>query len=381
MNLSIRPDCIHFKNDRPCAPHKETGVHCVNCTEYKKKGPGILIIKLASIGDVLRTTSILNNLCSDFPNARITWVTKGKALTLFKHNFMVQKVIDADSQECLVTILSEEYDLAINLDSMPESAKLVTIARAKRKLGFGYAKEGHVYPFNVEARKWFLMGLFDDFKKDNRQSYQELMLEICQTNDRHIYKPILIFDDQDRLKARKFHEEQNLSNYKPIIGINTGAGGRWQHKKWTEEHILQFCRLVREQFPDSKVLLYGGSEEYERNSSLAMQSPDNVTDTGCDHELREFAAFVELCDVMITGDTLAMHIAIALRKYAIVLFGPTSHAEIYLYGRGIKVFPDLQCLVCYRETCNKQPSCMELIEPDRVIYYVQLLLKHENINR
>lgn len=377
-NIPINEDCVHFGSDRPCDIHKNTGVKCSNCTEYKKKGTRILIIKLGAIGDVLRTTAILPNLHADYFSPQIFWVTKRDALPLFKNNFMIKKVIDTDSDECLITLLTEEYDLSINLDTSPESARLSEIARAKRKIGFGYAKEGYVYPFNPEARKWLLMGLFDDLKKSNQQSYQELMLEICRVKDRRLYEPILILDGKDREKATKFYKDHYISNYKPIIGVNTGGGDRWSNKKWTERHILAFCGLIKKHLPRAKVLLYGGPKEAKRHMSLLIKAPDNVLDTGCSHALREFAAFVELCDVMVTGDTLAMHIAIALSKYAVVLFGPTSYREIHLYDRGTKIVPALDCLACYKNTCDKHPSCMELIKPHTLVENLRLLFTHES---
>jgi heptosyltransferase-2 len=380
-NILIYEDCVHFGNDRPCDIHKKTGVKCSNCTEYEKKGPRILIVKLGAIGDVLRTTAILPNLHADYLCPQIFWVTRRDALPLFKNNFMIKKVIDAGSDECLITLLTEEYDLSINLDTSPESARLSEIISAKRKIGFGYAKEGYVYPLNPESRKWFLMGLFDDLKKANRQSYQELMLEICWAKDRRLYEPILILDDKDRVKAARFYKDHYISHHKPIVGVNTGGGERWQNKKWTERHILEFCRLMKEHFPRAKVLLYGGPKEAKRHKSLLIKAPNNVLDTGCNHGLREFAAFVELCDVMVTGDTLAMHIAIALNKYTVVLFGPTSYREIHLYDRGTKIVPDLDCLACYRNTCDKHPSCMELIKPDTLVENIRFLFSHENITR
>ena len=68
----------------------------------------------------------------------------------------------------------------------------------------------------------------------------------------------------------------------------------------------------------------------------------------------------------VTGDTLAMHLALALEKRTVVLFGPTSAAEIELYGLGEKVVPDMTCLSCYKNSCDFVPNCMDLITTDMV---------------
>ena len=49
-----------------------------------------------------------------------------------------------------------------------------------------------------------------------------------------------------------------------------------------------------------------------------------------------------------------------------VLFGPTSAAEIETYGLADKVVPRMDCLVCYKPTCNFVPNCMDLITTDMV---------------
>mgnify|MGYP002392011113 CR=1 FL=1 len=52
-----------------------------------------------------------------------------------------------------------------------------------------------------------------------------------------------------------------------------------------------------------------------------------------------FAAIVNECDLVITCDTFALHIATAMGKKLIVLVGPTSSAELYLYEKGVKLIP------------------------------------------
>jgi heptosyltransferase-2 len=61
-----------------------------------------------------------------------------------------------------------------------------------------------------------------------------------------------------------------------------------------------------------------------------------------------------------------MHLSLALKRRTVVLFGPTSAAEIELYGLGEKVVPDMECLSCYKTSCDFVPNCMDLISVDMV---------------
>ncbi len=106
-----------------------------------------------------------------------------------------------------------------------------------------------------------------------------------------------------------------------------------------------------------------------------MEKESSLIDTGCHNTLREFGALLDLCDILVTGDTLALHIGVALKKKVIALFGPTSYEEIDLYDRGNKVYADIDCLCCYRPTCDISPSCMEMITPQQVFGAVKDIIK------
>jgi ADP-heptose:LPS heptosyltransferase len=69
---------------------------------------------------------------------------------------------------------------------------------------------------------------------------------------------------------------------------------------------------------------------------------------------------------MITGDTMALHAATALKKKVICLFGPTSSNEIEDYGRVRKIVPNMDCLVCYKQNCDFVPNCMDSISADTI---------------
>ena len=124
----------------------------------------------------------------------------------------------------------------------------------------------------------------------------------------------------------------------------------------------------------NNLLLLGGPEETEIIGQLKKEY-NFLFDTGCDNSLLEFAAIVDLCDLVITADTLALHIATALNKKIVALFGPTSVSEIELYGRGIKLSSPDGCNCFYRKYCSEEISCMEKITSDMVVEATDTLIK------
>ena len=72
-------------------------------------------------------------------------------------------------------------------------------------------------------------------------------------------------------------------------------------------------------------------------------------------------------DVVVTGDTLGLHAALALGKRVVALFGPTSPWEIDMYGQGERITAEMDCICCYRTDCVKSPGCMDRIGVERVL--------------
>lgn len=325
----------------------------------------ILIVKLDAVGDVERTTGLLSPLLKAYPGAAITWVTKKAALPLFKNNPFIYKAVEYGT-EAQLNLATNDYDLAINLDAAESSCRFMSLSRASKKIGYTWNPKGYAEPLNPQAEHWFEMGLWDDVKKANQRTYQDIMMEICGLEGK-MARPIFVLDEGERKFAEAFSTRHRINREAPVFGLNTGAGGRWVHKKWTLGGYQSLIERLEQLYPASSILLYGGPEEVERNAELA-RAGKNVIDTGCDNDLRQFGALVSLCDLMVTGDTLAMHIGLALEKKMVVLFGPTSLAEIDLYGSGVKIAPEgMDCLCCYRPDCDIRPTCMERISDEDVL--------------
>ncbi len=97
----------------------------------------------------------------------------------------------------------------------------------------------------------------------------------------------------------------------------------------------------------------------------------HVTNARTDNSIRQFQALIGRCDLIVSGDSLGMHLAIAEKRPVVVLFGPTCPQEIELYGRGEKIVSPLACAPCYRAECDRGPTCMQAIEPETVVAAVK----------
>lgn len=363
MAEKIADDCRYFVGERPCAFHKEHGVKCDNCSYYSRVAERILIIKMGATGDVLRTTCILTGLKEKYPDSHISWVVEKGAREVLENIDLIDRVMDF-SLETVTVLHAEKFALVLSLDSTVVSAALSEEIHADEKRGFGLSREGKVYPFNREAEEWFRMGIFDDLKRKNKRTYQEIMLEIAGISTRN-YDIIVSLSSEEKQFGKLFAKKHKIGGSSPVLGLNTGAGGRWPLKKWTREGYLELIKRLHEEL-GARVLLFGGEAEKERNKWLAEKSSSPVIDTGSTNTLRQFFALLDLCDFIVAGDTLASHAALGLKKKVVLLFGPTSASEIDLYGMGEKVVAPIDCVGCYRQDCDRKPTCMDLITVDMV---------------
>jgi heptosyltransferase-2 len=356
-------DCRHFSGALPCAPHKRDGRACARCGEYEVVRHRILIVKLGAAGDVLRTTCILPAMRRAWPGAQITWITERSAMPLLDGNPLVDRVIPR--QEAIERLMVERFDVGFGLDPDEQGGALMSIARCRERFGYALDERGRVTPLNDGATAWWRLGLDDAAKRANRRTFQDLLFETCGLDGAPPRPQMFVADAVRRRILERFRAP--LASFTRVVLLNTGGGGRWTQKKWTTDHHREFARLLRREQPETAVFVAGGPDEATLNATLLASLVDpGIVDSGCGNSLAEFAAIVEQADLIVTSDSLALHMAAALSRPVVALVGPTSPWELEMYGSGEVVTARVPCLPCYRRQCDKAVTCMELLTPQHV---------------
>lgn len=350
MALTIAEDCVHFRGDIPCRPHKEKGVKC-RCEFYEKRGKRILIIKLGAMGDVLRSTPISAKLRHVFPKCEITWVT----------NF--PEAANAASDVCLkfdakalAILTADSFDILYNFDKDKEACALAALVRARVKKGFTL-RDGKCAPIDGDATHKFVTGVFDDESKANTKSYQEEMFEMAG----------LRFGSEEY--AMGIAEKKWMLPKGKIVGLNTGGAARWTARLWPDGHWTKLAMLLKKK--GYMPLLLGGEAEDARNRAIAKK-------TGALYlghfSFGEFASLVEKCDAVVTCVTLGLHAAIGAKRKVVLLNNIFNTHEFELYGRGTILEPPKPCDCFYRSTCRYGESCLKSITPESVLKAVEGLI-------
>ncbi|MBI5882404.1 MAG: glycosyltransferase family 9 protein [Elusimicrobia bacterium] len=346
------------------------------------KSRRILIVKLSALGDVLRTTSLLRPLARRHPQARISWLTSKAALPLLETNPWISEL--ATSEEGLSP--GPGFDLVLSLEEDASAARLASAVCRGELVGVTVGGGGLSY--TPSSAPYYDLSLLhrdadgghaaaDRLKAANKLTYAELWLKVLglpKPAKKDGLRPVLVLSAEDRASAAAFARKAGLADGPAAIGLNPGAGSRWPAKQVPVEAAVCLARALVRRFR-RPVILFGGKDEAARNRAIArgvaaagaVASGAPVLDPGTGHLLRSFAGFVDLCEAVVTTDTLALHIAAALGKKTFALVGPTSASELDVFGQGEIVVPAGGCSCFYRPRCLRGRSCLDRMPASRVV--------------
>lgn len=364
-------DCRHYRGDKPCVHNRL----CTGCEHHEPVGHRICIIKLGALGDVVRTLCILPELHRKHPNLSVTWVSMPNGCRMIAGHRMIDRVLPFNALTAM-TLAHEQFDIVISLDKEPEPCALAMSLRAGEKLGFGLGSHGKPVPLNPEAIPFFELGLSDELKfRSNTRSYPQLVHEAMGLTWRgqryELPRNEKAFD-----RMRTHLVDLGWSPQRQTLGVNVGAGKTFANKMWPAAKSATLIRDLLRDESEIQVLLLGGGDERTLIDEIKHLIPGEprLIDPGSDHDEPSFVALIDLCDVTFSGDTMAMHAALALGKGVVVLFGPTCEQEIELYGQGEKLIAHVPCGPCYKRRCDHADACINALDTDTALAAVRRVL-------
>jgi heptosyltransferase-2 len=343
----------------------------------------ILILKTGALGDVLRTTSILPGLKRLHGDLSVTWLTAPAARDLVRLHPLVDAVLtakpdDVAALEELGGALAEPaFDRVISLDDEePLCALASRLAAPEARPGVlsgAYLTSAGERAYTDDVSPWFDMGLLsrfgkqraDELKVANTRSHAAIYAEMLGIE---MGEPELPLDDVAAAFGRRFRDELRAEHdERTWVGLNTGSGGRWESKKLSVERTVELSAGIAEgHAAPVGFLVLGGPEERERNGTLVAGLRNRgliAVDGGTENSLLEFAALVDGLALLVTSDSLALHVAVARRVPVMSFFAPTSAAEIELYGRGAKVQSTSPDYCSYKKDADTSTLTVERLLP------------------
>lgn len=174
----------------------------------------------------------------------------------------------------------------------------------------------------------------------------------------------------DKDYIRNLFQKQQLKEDDFLVVIN--PGGNWDLKRWPKENFAQLAdRLVNTY--QAKIIITGAAADFNLAQDIAkLMDKQPVTLCG-KTTLGELAALMARVDLVVSGDSGPMHIAVSQGARVIALFGPTSFKITGPYGRGdyTVIQKNVGCEVpCYRVDCSDN-RCMKAITVDDVFEVIE----------
>jgi len=290
------------------------------------------ISRKTSLGDVLRSTVLLPL----YKDASVTWLVDEKALSLLKGNPYIERIMPYD----LTTVLqlkAEKFDTIINLEKVGGICALSDSLAGWRRYGFRFDPESGTAKAYDGSHHVLEMCMNQNDKLANTKYWEDFLFEMV---------------------GKKWNGEIPVIGYKPVskevydIGFNHNVGEKWPIKAWPAEYWKDLEGLI--------------SGKYSVSWQQGLKS------------IEEYIEWINSCRLLVTNDSLGLHIAHALNKKVVALFGPTLSNEVYIKN-GVKLLPEgkYDCLPCLDTVCVKDKPCLYDIKPTTVLSAIEKLLTED----
>ncbi len=281
-----------------------------------------LVIRFSSVGDIVLSSPLLRGLRKRFSEGQIDYATKKEYGELVKTNQNLNLTYELNSsggfqelRKMKRRVMAEKYDLIVDihnsirskyLRSFPGPQVAVVDKRVLDRLLLVKVKR-NTYKEVVSVADRYIacvsgLGVENDGKGLDLHIPDEILFAVSG-------------------KIAKL----TLSKYEKVIGLCPGS--RHFTKRWPEDQFSKLgARLAKDEA--AKILIFGAGEDAEIASGIAgyiseQCGKDCVTDFSGQFSLLETAAAMQFCDVIVTNDSGLMHIASAMHKKLVAVFGST----------------------------------------------------------
>ena len=363
----------------------------------------ILLIKLSAVGDVVHTIPVLNKLRRRYPSARIDWLVTPAIADLIRHHPAVSNVVLFIRQDwatpwraaalARVAKLAAElrrarYDLIVDMHGQFRTALFTLAAGAPVRIGFDRPRpevwHASERTFPREAYKHAWKGAREASWLAYTHRIPVPTLDVHAVDRYLTVGPMLGLDDGPAdfsfpVPADAVARVEALLRANGIAGgtdlLLCAPGTNWETKHWSAERFAEVARhfLMR----GRRFVLIGSERERAVCARVAAAAPGTVDLCGAT-SLTELAALVLRSSGAITNDSGPMHMAVALDRPVVSVFGPTDALWIGPYRRPDAVLrADLPCAPCYLRQlrhCRHGHACMGEIAAADVIERMEAIL-------
>lgn len=331
-----------------------------------KKPEKILVLGPAWVGDMVLAQSLFKTLKANRPNCIIdvaapAWTlpllermpeVTGKIALPFKHGELAfwQRLAFGKS------LKQAGYTQAIILTNSFKSALLPWAAGIKKRTSFlGEMRYGLINDIRPLDKTTL---------KKTVERFVFLGLSTNETLPKIIPNPQLITDAQTAFVTLAKLGIQ--SSQGKILGLCPGAE-YGEAKRWPAEYYAEVANdAVKKGW---QVWLFGSDKDIPVTNQINQLTQNRCVDFGGKTKLGEAIDLMSLCDTVVSNDSGLMHVAAALDKKLVAIFGSSNpYHTPPMSEKAVIEYLSLSCSPCFQRECPLQHlNCLRQIQPDSVI--------------
>ena len=340
----------------------------------------ILILKPSSLGDVIHALPVLRLLKLHFRDAEIFWWIDSALAPLIEGDPDLAGIVRFERKRwgkpqhwpemfrSIRWLRSQRFDLVIDLQSLLRSAVFAWLTRGKFLVGLDEIREG--------ARGFYDLAVP---RKDFFTHAVDWYLAVLPPLGVPVHNNFVWLPERADVSADIKRKWPAASTATPHSALRTPhlialqPGARWENKRWPVQHFSELVRALAAKFPETHFAILGGKDDLALGEKISAAAPEHCLNLCGQTSLPEMIEWVRRCDLLVTNDTGPMHVAAALNKPLVALFGPTEPRRTGPYGQLQNVLRlELPCSPCMKPDCTfeKTDECLRALSPATVLQRV-----------
>jgi heptosyltransferase-2 len=304
-----------------------------------------LILRFSSIGDIVLTTPVTRCIKTQYPNAVLHFATKESFKVLVENNPYIDQyhLLGKSLNKFIQSLQTENFDYIIDLHNNLRTS--IIKMRLFSVKSFSFDK--------LNLRKWLLVNL-----KINQMPNVHIVERYLET-----VKSLGIKNDLNGLDFFIPEKDKVQIN---VTYVAYAIGGQYNTKKLPINRIINVCQKI-----NGKIMILGGKEDRPAAEEIEKALGDKIINACGKYNLNQSASLVQQAEYIITHDTGLMHIASALKKKVISIWGntvPEFGMYPYLTAFSIIENKEISCRPCskigYAKCPKRHFKCMNELNLD-----------------
>ncbi len=334
------------------------------------------------VGDAMMTLPALRELRRLFPDAHITLATRSWAKGLFMGAEFVDELHIQDGRgfrsffQQVRHWRKGQFDLAVLLTNSFASALVAALARIPIRIGYAADGRARLLTHPIDLPEWrstkheifyylrIIAGI--EWIFTGQQTFLDVQPDAS-----------LEVSEARKDEAQYLLRRQGVTQDRPVIALCPGSINS-RAKRWPAESYAVLADRCVDTLK-AQILLVGSKEELEVSRQVADRMHNKPIVLTGQTDIAEIVAVLSVADLLVTNDTGPAHIAAALGRPALVIFGPTNPLTTRPFSPFAEIIrhpPD--CAPCMLRDCPIDHRCMTAITPDEVFAHARALLSNKN---